>query len=153
MTNNETIKGNYYVRSKIKYVFGFADHQDNCTYGLGDKLTFRRDSDNLVSIHPAGASDAAKIAIAEEVILDDISQYVPHYTPILSNQKLVLGHLVSRAALRLPYGKRSSCMKNISTENNWTFELDVGDGIGIPFCVIVGFTQRDQFYQQYQTVE
>ena len=41
-------------------------------------------------------------------------------------------------------------MKDVTTENNLTFELGVGDGIDIPIYVIVGFMQRDQFNQQYQ---
>ena len=41
-------------------------------------------------------------------------------------------------------------MKDVTTENNWTFELGVGDGIDIPFKVLVGFTQRDHFNHQHQ---
>ena len=41
-------------------------------------------------------------------------------------------------------------MKDITTEKNGTLELGVGDSIDIPFCVIVGFMQRDQFNQQHQ---
>ena len=41
-------------------------------------------------------------------------------------------------------------MKDVTTENNWTFELSVGDGIDVPIYVIVGFMQRDQFNQQHQ---
>ena len=35
LTINKTTKGNYHVRIFSKDVFGFAEHQDNCTYGLG----------------------------------------------------------------------------------------------------------------------
>ena len=48
ITNNKKTKGNYHVRIYLKDVFGFAEHQDNCTYGLGDKLTLQRNSDNHV---------------------------------------------------------------------------------------------------------
>ena len=41
-------------------------------------------------------------------------------------------------------------MKDVTTENNWTFALRVGDGIDIPIFVIVAFMQRDQFNQQHQ---
>ena len=41
-------------------------------------------------------------------------------------------------------------MRDVTTENNWTFELGVGDGIDILIYVIVGFMQRDQFNQQHQ---
>ena len=41
-------------------------------------------------------------------------------------------------------------MKVVTTENNWSFDLGVGDGIDIPIYVIVGFMQRDQFNQKHQ---
>ena len=46
--------------------------------------------------------------------------------------------------------KRSSCTKDVTTDNNRTLELGVGDGIDIPFYVEVGFLERDQFNQQHQ---
>ena len=41
-------------------------------------------------------------------------------------------------------------MKVVTTENNWTFELGIGDGVNVPIYVMVGFMQRDQFDQQLQ---
>ena len=134
----------------LKDVFGFAEHQEICTFGLGSELTIQRNGDIHVLSHLAGAYDAANLALAGRVIIDDISLFVPHCTPNKSNQKLILGHIVSRAATELSYIKRSSDMKDGATENNWTFELGVGDGIAIPLFVIVGFMQRDQFNQQHQ---
>ena len=51
----------------------------------------------------------------------------------------MLGHIVSKAATELSYIKKSSYINDVTTENNWTFELGVGDGIDIPVYVIVGF--------------
>ena len=44
----------------------------------------------------------------------------------------MLGHIVHKTSTELSYFKRSSFMEDINTENNWTFELGVGDGIDIP---------------------
>ena len=41
-------------------------------------------------------------------------------------------------------------MKDVTTENNWSLELGVGNGIDEPIYLIVGFMQRDQFIQQHQ---
>ena len=150
LTKNKTIKGKYHVIIFSKDVFGFAEYQDNCTHGLGSKLTLQRNSDNHVLSHPAQANSAANLALAGTVIVDDISVYVPHYTPSISNQILMLGHIVSKAATELSYIKKSSLMKDVTTENNWFFELGVGDGIDLPIYVIVGFLPRDQFNQQHQ---
>ena len=106
--------------------------------------------DNHVLSHLAGAIDAANLAMADGVNIEDLSWYVPHYTPNISNQTLMLGHIVSKISKELSYIKRSSPMKVVTTENNWTLELSVGDGIDIPIYVLVGFMQRDQFNQQHQ---
>ena len=150
LTNIKTTKGNYHVRIHFKGVFGFAVHQDNCTYGLGYKLTLQINSDNHALSHRAGANNAQNLALAGRVIIEDLSLYVPHYTPNISNEKLLLEHIISRAATELSFIKRSSYMKVVTNENNWTFALGVGDGIDIPIYVTVGFIQRDQFNQQHQ---
>ena len=97
MTINETTKGNYNFRIYLKDVFGFAEHQDICTFGLGYKLSLQRNSDNPLLSHPAQAKFEANLALAGRVIIDDISWYIPHYTPRMSNQKFILGHISSRS--------------------------------------------------------
>ena len=39
LTNNKNIKGKYHVRSFLKDVFGFPEHQEKTTSGLGYKIT------------------------------------------------------------------------------------------------------------------
>ena len=41
------------------------------------------------------------------------------------------------------------CLKYVSTQNIWIFDLGVGDVIDIPAYVAVGFMQRDQFNEQH----
>ena len=101
LTNNKTTKGIYLVRFYLKDVFGFAEHHDNCTYGLGYKLTLQRIGDNHVLSHPPQANDAANVALAERVLIDDISWYDPHYSPIISNQKLMLSIIASKTPTEL----------------------------------------------------
>ena len=134
----------------MKDIFCFAENRDNCTFGLGYKLTLQRNSDNHVSSHPPQANDAANLALAGKVNIEDLSWYVPQYTPSVKNQKLMLRHIESKIPTELTYSKRSSYMKNVTTENIWNFELGVGDGFDVPIHVVVGFMQRDQFNQQHQ---
>ena len=103
LTNNKTTKGNYHVRIYLKDILGFAEHHNFCTYGLGYKLTLQRNSDNHVLSHPAQANDAASVALAGSVVMDDINWYVPHYTPSISNQKLMLSNIASKAPTELTY--------------------------------------------------
>ena len=81
----------YHVTIYLKDVFGFAEHQDNCSYGLGFKLTAQRNSDKHVLSHSAQANDAANLVLAGTVFIEDISWYVPHYSPSISNQKIFRG--------------------------------------------------------------
>ena len=48
LTNNKKIKGKYHMRIYLKDIFGFAEHQERATFGLGYKLTLTRNSDNAV---------------------------------------------------------------------------------------------------------
>ena len=63
----------------------------------------------------------------------------------------MLGHIESKAPTELSYIKRSSYLKDVTTENIRTFQSDVGDGIDIPIYVRVAFMQGDQFNQQHQS--
>ena len=93
LTNKKTTKGHYHVRIFLKDVLSFAKHQDKRTCCLGYKLKLQTNSDNLVISHPAAANDAANLALAGSVILDDINLCVPHYTPKISYQKLLLSKM------------------------------------------------------------
>ena len=103
--------------------------------------------------HPTQANDVANLALAGRAIVDDINRYVPHYIPSISNQKLMLGHIVTKTPTDLTHITRSSYMKDVTAENNWFLELGVGNGIDIPIYIVVGFMQRDQFNQQHQNID
>ena len=84
LTDNKTTKGNYHVRIYLNYISGFAEHHNKCSYGLCYKLTLQRKNDIHVLSHPAQANDAANLASAERVIIDDITWYIPQHTPSIS---------------------------------------------------------------------
>ena len=73
LTNNKTEKGTFFVRTKLKDLFGFAD-QEKITYGLGYTLTLKRNNNNDVIIRGAEV-DTAKVGVK------DISWYIPHMYP------------------------------------------------------------------------
>ena len=71
LTINKNRKGKYHLRIYLKDDFGFAEHQEEYTYGLGYKLTLPKNTDNSV-LNKADATNLAKIKfIATE-------WYVPH---------------------------------------------------------------------------
>ena len=64
----------------LKDIFGFDEHQEKATYGLGYNLIITRSSDNAV-LNKGNTIDNAKIKS------NSIYWYVPHYTPSLEQQK------------------------------------------------------------------
>ena len=48
LINNKIVRGKYHMRFMLRDVFGFAEHQEKGTDGLGYKLTITRNSDNSV---------------------------------------------------------------------------------------------------------
>ena len=48
LTNNKGVKGKYYLRIMLRDVFGFAEHHEKSTYGMGYNLILPRNTDNTV---------------------------------------------------------------------------------------------------------
>ena len=134
LTNNKNIKGNYHVTIMLKDIFGFAEHQEKGTYGLGYKLTLTRNSDDAV-LNKGNAINNAKIRI------NSFDWYIPNYTPSLSQEKILMSQIVKKTY-------RAVFMKGVNTQNLWTFELGTQEGINVPTWVIVGFQQSDRQHDQ-----
>ena len=132
LTNNKTQKGKFHVRIYLKDVFGFAEHQEKATYGLGYKLTLTRNSDNAV-LNKGNAINNGKIKI------NAIEWYVPHYTPSMQQQAILSKQILNKTPTEIKYPERSVFMKEVNTQNFWTFELGTQEGINIPTWVFVAF--------------
>ena len=139
LTNNKNEKGTFFVRIKLKDLFGFAD-QEKITYGLGYTLTLKRNTNNDAILRGAGV-DAAK------VVIKDIGWYIPHYVPSLENQQLVMDQILDKDPTELSYTERIIFRKDVNTNSNWTFELG-SSGIELPTFVIVGFQARNKIDSQ-----
>ena len=66
MTNNRQTNGKYHVKKYCKDAFGFAEHQEKATSGLGFILTKQRKIDYHVLSQRAG-TDTQKDASAGRV--------------------------------------------------------------------------------------
>ena len=142
LTNNKTQKGKYHVRIYLKDVFGFAEYQDKGTYGLGYKLTLTRNTDNAV-LNKDNAINLGKIKIIA------IEWYVPHYTPSIQQQSILSKQIINKTPTEIKYPERSVFMKEVNTQNFWTFELGTQEGINIPTWMFVAFQQNDRQHDQY----
>ena len=89
LTNNKHITGKYHVTMMLKVIFGFPEHQEKCTYGLGYKLTLTRNSDNAV-LNKGNAINNAIVKISS------IDWYVPPLTPSVNQEKILLSQIVNK---------------------------------------------------------
>ena len=110
MTINKNVKGKFYLGMLMKDVFGFAEHQEKATYGLGYELTLTRSKDEAVIEKVAGVADA-------RIKIDHIHWYVPHYTPSIQQQSFLPKQILSKTATELRYVERSLFMKELINQN------------------------------------
>ena len=141
LSNNKSQKRKYHVRLYLKDVFGFAEYQEKATYGLGYKLTMTRNSDNAV-LNKGNAINNGKVKI------NAIEWYVPHYTPSMQQQAILSKQIINKTPTQIQYPERSVFMKEVNTQNFWTFELGTQEGINIPTWVFVAFQQNDRQHDQ-----
>ena len=134
---NKNIKGKYHVKIMLKDVFGFAEHQDKASYGLGYKLTLIRNKDDAV-IDKANAIADARIRI------DYIHWYVPHFTPSIQQQSILSKQILSKTPTEMRYVERSVFMKQVNNQNVWNFELGSRANMNVPIWIIIGFQQQDR---------
>ena len=141
---NKNIKGKYHVKIMLKDVFGFAEHQEKATYGLGYKLTLTRNKDDAVIDKANGIADA-------RIKIDHIHWYVPHYTPSIQQQSNLSKQNLSKTPTEMRYVERSVFMKEVNIQNVWNFELGSHENMNVPIWIIIGFQQRHR--QDSQTLK
>ena len=116
MTSNKRVEGKYLLRIMLKKIFGFAEHQEKATYGLGYKLTLTRNKDEAVIDKVAGIADA-------RIKIDHIHWYVPHYIPSTQQEVIMSKQILNKIPTELRYVERSVFMKEVNNQNIWNFEL------------------------------
>ena len=141
LTNNKNKKGKYHIRIYLKDVFSFAEYQEKATYGLGYKLTLTRNTDNAV-LNKGNAINNGKVKI------NALEWYVPHYTPSVQQQSILSKQILNKTPTQIQYPERSVFMKEVNTQNVWTFEQGTQEGVSIPTWIFVAFQQNDRQYDQ-----
>ena len=79
--DNKNTKGNFYLGIMLEDVFGFAEHQEKTTCGLGHKLALARNKDEAVLDKVAGTADAT-------IKNDHIQWYITQYTAYIQQQSI-----------------------------------------------------------------
>ena len=137
LTNDKSIKGKYHIRIYLKDIFGFAEHQEKGTYRLGYKLTLTGNTDNAV-LNKDNAVVNARVKI------NSLDWYVSHFSPNLEEYTKLMTQIKKNSPTLLHYPERSVFMKEVNTQNLWTFELGAQEGINVPIWIFVAFQQNDR---------
>ena len=137
LTNNKNIKGKYHIRIYLKDFFGFAEHQEKGTYGLGYKLTLTGNTDNAVLNKDNAVANG-------RVKINSLDWYEPHYTPNLEEYNKLMNQIKKNTPTLLHYPERSVFMKEVNTQNLWTFELGTQEDINVSVWMFVAFQQNDR---------
>ena len=141
MLNNKTQKGKIQLRICLKDVFGFAEYQEVASFDLSYRLTLTRNNDNAV-LNKNDATNNAKIKI------NGIEWYVPHYETSIKEYTKLQTQIKNKTPTNLHYPERSVFMKEVNTQNFWTFELGTQEGVNVPIWVFVAFQQHDRQHDQ-----
>ena len=76
--------------------------------------------------------------------INAIEWYVPHYTPSIPQQAMLLKQISSKTPLEIQFVERSVLTKEVNTQNFWTFDLCTQEGLNFSIGIIVGLQQRDK---------
>ena len=142
LTNDKNIKRKFHVRILLKdFFFGFAEHQEKATYGLGYKRTLTRNTYNAV-LNEDNIVNNAKINT------NSIDRYVPRYTQSISQPATLFKQTQSNTHTELKYEERSIFLKAVNIKITWNFELGTQEGITFPIWIFVIFQQNDRGIDQ-----
>ena len=84
-----------------------------------------------------------------KVEINTIGWYIPTYKPGIRQEGILIKQIVAKIPTELRYVERSVFMKEVNTQNLWTFELGTQGGINVPIWNIIGFQQCDRQHDQH----
>ena len=100
-------------------------------------MTLTRDTDNAVLNKDNAVANG-------RVKINSLDWYVPHYSPNLEEHNNLMNQIKKSSPTLLHYPERSVFMKEVNTQNLWTFELGTQEGINVPIWIFVAFQQNDR---------
>ena len=79
-----------------------------------------------------------------KIKINALEWYVPHYTPNLEEYGELMTQIKNNTPTPLYYPERSVFLKEVNTQNFWTFELGTQEGVNVPIWIYVVFQQKDR---------
>ena len=137
LLNNKTQKGKFCLKIYLKDVFSCAEYQETGTFGLSYQLTLTRNNGNAV-LSKNDATNNAKHKI------NGIEWYVPHYVPSIDEYNKLMIQIRNKTPTNLHSPEKSVFMREVNTQNFWTFELGTQEGVNVPIWVFIAFQQQNR---------
>ena len=103
---------------------------------MGYALTLKRNNNNDPFIRD-NATDTPKR------VIKDIGWYIPHFTPSLESQQIMMHRLLNKDPTDFYYMERNVFRKYVNTYKIWTFDLGK-NGKSTPTFVRFGFQARNK---------
>ena len=97
--------------------------------------------------------DAADVDFKGRVNVYDRSWLVPQYNPFMTQDAMVLKHILSEAPRQLSYFEISVIFEEITTVNKWTIELEVKSRCNVLIPILVDLQERNQLMYYYAIVD
>ena len=139
LTNEKIIKDKYHFRNMMKDIFGFVEHQEKVTYGLGYILTQARNKDEAVIDKAVGIADS-------RFKIDLIHCYVGQYIPGIQQKGVLSKQIQSKRPTELESFERTVFMKKylirIYGTSSWVVKSQ--QSMNAPIWIIIGFQQRER---------
>ena len=139
--NMPAARGHFCFKIPLKHFLGFCEDYKKILYGMQQRLTLTRTSDDN-AIFRDGGVDQRKVDITR------IKWFMPHVIPS-DAYRLQLDKIIEKKE-KIPVGYRMLQCDNTSiTGNNFTWRLGVKSSPDIPRFIIVGFQiERNNNQQQ-----
>ena len=84
-----------------------------------------------------------------KILINAFERDVPHYTPSLDQERVLMKQIVDKTPTELQYRERNVFMKEVKTQNLWSFELGTQEGINVPVWIYIVFQESDRQHDQH----
>ena len=130
-------RGHMYMMFKMSDLFGSVNDLEKIIYGLGFKLTLKRNNNDR-ALYRVNA-DADAVDNDGNIEIRDISWCVPSIDPSNDNRIIVQKGLSKKNNVDFGYCERKTFYRNVANATNFLFDLGMESGMERPQYIIVGF--------------
>ena len=130
-----------YMMIKMSDLFGFVNDLEKILYGLGFKLTLKRNN-NERALFRVNVNSGA-VANDGNIEIRDISWCLPSFVPSNDNRIIVQKVLSKKNNVDFSYHEGKTFYKNVPSATKFLFDIGMECGMERPQYIIVGFENNN----------